>query len=253
MENASNAGITNSSSEFVVVHDDDDAWDPSFLEKCVAHLDSAPPEVGGVVTHATVVIEDIEGDQVIERQRFLFKDMEAVELSKLSVENQFPPISFIFRRSVMDTVGLFDGELPVLGDWDFHLRVAERYRLDVLREPLAFYHHRTAGTENQYGNTVVAQKDVHRIQRAHYVNRHLRASLTKNGDGGDGQLLYLGELHREVSGNFQDVREHMHWIEKLLEDRAEHLRFIETMLANQDRQMGEIERLIKARLGEHGG
>lgn len=233
MENASNAGITNSSSEFVVVHDDDDAWDPRFLERCVSHLDAASPEVGGVVTNATVIVEDIEGDEVIERNRFLFKNMESVDISKLSVENQFPPISFLFRRSAMEAVGLFDGELPVLGDWDFHLRVALSYRLDVIREPLAYYHHRTAGTTNQYGNTVVAERDAHRIQRSHYINRHLRTAVSQEGAVGEGQLLYMGELHREVMQSVQDIREHMHWIEKLLEDRGDHMKYIEELISKK--------------------
>lgn len=233
MENASNAGVTNSASEFLVVHDDDDAWDPTFLERCIAHLDTSSPDVGGVVTHATVVIEDIEGENVIERKRFLFKDMEALELTRLSVENQFPPISFLFRRVVMETVGLFDGELPVLGDWDFHLRAAERFRIDVLREPLAFYHHRSAGTTSQYGNTVVAQKDVHRIQRALYINRHMREGLASGRGGADSQMLYMGELHREVTDELRQMRQHMHWLEKLLNDRGDHMKHIEKLITRK--------------------
>jgi glycosyltransferase involved in cell wall biosynthesis len=228
MENASNAGVSNSASEFLVVHDDDDAWDPKFLERCVNHLDTSSTDVGGVVTHATVVIEDIEGEQIIERQRFLFKNMEALELTQLSVENQFPPISFMFRRVVMETVGLFDGELPVLGDWDFHLRTAQRFRIDVLREPLAFYHHRSANTTSEYGNTVVAQKDVHRIQRALYINRHVREGMGQ--DGGGGQMLYMGEMHREVTNQLKQMQQHMHWLEKMLNDRAEHMKYLESLI-----------------------
>lgn len=231
MENASNAGVTNSASEFLVVHDDDDAWDPKFLERCIGHLDTSSPDVGGVVTHATVVIEDIEGDNVIERQRFLFKNMEALELTRLSVENQFPPISFLFRRVVMETVGLFDGELPVLGDWDFHLRAAQRFRIDVLREPLAFYHHRSAGTTSEYGNTVVAQKDVHRIQRALYINRHMREGMGQGSS--EGQMLYMGEMHREVTDQLHQMRQHMHWLEKMLNDRAEHMKYVESLIAKR--------------------
>ena len=231
MENASNAGVTNSASEFLVVHDDDDAWDPKFLERCVNHLDTSSTDVGGVVTHATVVIEDIEGDEVIERQRFLFKNMEALELTQLSVENQFPPISFMVRRVVMETVGLFDGELPVLGDWDFHLRAAQCFRIDVLREPLAFYHHRSAGTTSEYGNTVVAKKDVHRIQRALYINRHMREGMGQGSS--DGQMLYMGEMHREVTDQLREMRQHMHWLEKILNDHAEHMINIESLITKR--------------------
>jgi glycosyltransferase involved in cell wall biosynthesis len=223
MENASNAGITNSASEFVVIHDDDDSWDPRFLERCVDHLDASSPEVGGVVAHATVVVEEIRGTEVIERDHFPFKAMEAIDLARLSVENQFPPISFLFRRAVIDAVGRFDGRLPVLGDWDFHLRVAKRFEIDVVREPLAFYHHRVQGTGGDYGNTVVAGQDRHRQQRSLFVNRHVRDAVGPQGRGGsgfsDGEMLFLGELQRDLTSRIQEVKDHMGWIETMLKDR----------------------------------
>lgn len=245
MENASNAGVTNSASEFLVIHDDDDAWDPHFLERCVSYLDASPPDVGGVITHATLVVEDIVGEDVVERQRFPFNNIEAVDLVSLSVENQFPPICFLFKRAVTEVVGLFDGELPVLGDWDFHFRVAKIFRIDVLRERLAFYHHRSANTTNQYGNTVVAQKDTHRIQRTLYINQHIRQSLSAPQTSGEGNLLFAGEIHRELVGKVSEIKQHMDWLEKLLNDRAGHMSYVESLIKNHDSKLSYIESLLR--------
>ena len=33
-----------------MIHDDDDTWEPGYLEACVSHMDAADPCVGGVVT-----------------------------------------------------------------------------------------------------------------------------------------------------------------------------------------------------------
>lgn len=233
MENASNAGITNSISEFAVIHDDDDAWHPTFLQTTIAHLDRSPPEVGGVVTHATVVIEEIEGNQVIERNRFPFNNVETIDLAKLSMENQFPPITFLFKRSIMDVIGQFDGRLPVLGDWDFHLRAAKTFRLEVIAEPLAFYHHRVEGTGGHYGNTVVAGKDRHRRQRAEFITANMRDALAaKRGEKAisDGELLYFGEQHRDVVDRMTGLSEHMHWLEKMLNDQAAHMKTLESII-----------------------
>jgi len=251
MENASNAGITNSASEFVVVHDDDDAWDPRFLERCVNHLDSASVEVGGVITHATVVVEEIQNDAVIERDRFLFSDIRVVDLAKLSVENQFPPITFLFRRSVMKAIGQFDGKLPVLGDWDFHFRVAKRFQIDVLCEPLAFYHHRVQGTSGDYGNTVVAAREQHRTQRALFVNAHMREALNGAGTNGatfkDGELLYFGELHRDVTDRLQEMKTHMARLEKLLNDRASQMLHMEDLMS---KRLDRLENAIAERASQ---
>ena len=237
MENASNAGIANSASEFVVIHDDDDSWDPCFLERCVTHLDVVSPEIGGVVTHATVIIEEIlDGGSVIERDRFPYKNIEAVDLPKLIVENQFPPISFLFRRSVINVVGHFDGKLPVLGDWDFHLRVAKRFQIDVVQEPLALYHHRVKNTDGDYGNTVVAGEGRHRVQRSYFINEHMRNAIdgaAREGGFSDGEMLLLGEFQRDLTGKIQDLKDHIGWIEKLLNDRGDHMRYIEDLISSK--------------------
>ncbi|WP_052360353.1 glycosyltransferase family 2 protein [Solidesulfovibrio alcoholivorans] len=229
MENASNAGVTHSASEFLVVHDDDDSWTPRFLERCVNHLDSVSPEVAGVVTQATVIIEEIAGNEVVERDRYPFKQLEALALTNLSSENEFPPICFLFRRSVMELVGMFNGELPVLGDWDFHLRVVQRYQVDVLRESLANYHHRVVGAGGGYDNTVVAMKDTHRIQRTKYINRYLRAAL-RSGDLSEGEFLYHGEIRRNQIERFDDLKNHLFWLEKLLNDQRSHTNYLEELI-----------------------
>lgn len=237
MENASNAGITNSASEFIVIHDDDDSWEPRFLERCVSHLDVVAPEVGGVVAHTTVIVEEIVDDSsVVERDRFPYQNIDAVNLPKLIVENQFPPISFLFRRSVIDVVGHFNGKLPVLGDWDFHLRVAKCFQIDVVPEALAFYHHRVKNTNGDYGNTVVAGEGRHRVQRSHFINEHIRNAndgKSRNAGFSDGDMLLLGEFQRDLTGKIVDLKDHISWIEKLLNDRADHMRYIEDLISSK--------------------
>ena len=39
MEAASNLGVRSSESTYIAIHDDDDLWDPQFLERTVATLD----------------------------------------------------------------------------------------------------------------------------------------------------------------------------------------------------------------------
>jgi glycosyltransferase involved in cell wall biosynthesis len=232
MENASNLALSQSTSEFVVVHDDDDSWAPTFLERCVAHLDAAPVETGGVVTHATVIVEEIVEGTVREVSRHLFRDLESVQIARLARENEFPPISFLFRRSAMEAVGRFDGTLPVLGDWDFHLRVALRFPIEVLREPLAFYHHRREGGD--YGNTVIAGRASHRRMRAAYLDRALREAVAAGHPLG--ALLFAADAARIAEAEADRSREHTHWLQKLLEDRGEHMAYLEKLILNGSRR-----------------
>jgi hypothetical protein len=153
MEAASNCGIRGSTSEFLVIHDDDDTWDPDFLAATTAFLD-AEPCYCGVVTHTNRVDEVIEGGQVrITRTTAWNHQLMSVYLIEMAQVNSFPPISFLFRRSVLADIGLFDESLPVLGDWDFHLRFLTARDIGVVPRPLAFYHHRES-TAGAYGNSL---------------------------------------------------------------------------------------------------
>jgi glycosyltransferase involved in cell wall biosynthesis len=206
MEAASNIGIRACSSEFIVIHDDDDSWERGFLERCVEFMDSTSKprldfEYGGVVTHSLRIIEELEGQKVRQVASEPFNEwMTSVSLYRLAAGNTFPPISFLFRRDVWEEVGCFREALPVLGDWDFHLRVCARYEIGLVPGLLANYHHRTSIQSGDYGNTVVAADAKHRAYENLYRNELLRRDL-ETGQFGLGFLVNMGNsfenLHRQ--------------------------------------------------------
>jgi glycosyltransferase involved in cell wall biosynthesis len=207
MEAASNIGIRACPSEFVVIHDDDDSWEPDFLARCVEFMDSTnKPQLdcqyGGVVTHSLRVIEEMDGQDVRRVEAEPFNAwMPSISLFRLAAGNTFPPISFLFRRDVWEEVGCFREELPVLGDWDFHLRVCARYEIGLIPELLANYHHRATIQSGDYGNTVFVADAKHRAYENLYRNELLRRDL-ETGKTGLGFLVNVGSsfelLHRQL-------------------------------------------------------
>ena len=182
MEAASNVGVRNSQSEFIVIHDDDDTWHPDFLGRCVAYLETPPPvldtPVAGVVTWSNRIIESFDG----ETARTMAVEplntwMKGISLYRLAANNPFPPISFLFSRSALEQLGGFREDLPVLGDWHFHLRFSARYEIGLIPELLANYHYREAATLGVYGNTVTAGEDTHQRYDQLLRNDWLRADL----------------------------------------------------------------------------
>lgn len=155
MEAASNVALRQARGEYVVIHDDDDSWDPEFLSATVACLAAAPASVGGVITRTVRVRERIEGD------RILFVDESPINewlveltLRRVAADNPFQTIAFLYRRAVLDEIGYYREDLPVVGDWDFNLRFCQRYEIAVIPRPLARYHHRVAS--NRFANSVFA-------------------------------------------------------------------------------------------------
>jgi glycosyltransferase involved in cell wall biosynthesis len=224
MQTAANAAIAACDSEFVVVHDDDDGWDPSFLARTVAHLDERGwnGRLAGVVTWSQVIVEEIAEDgEIAVRDRWTFNpDLRALSLVDLAVENRFPPISFLFRRAALEAVGPFRERYSVLGDWDFHLRVLARFEVDVIPEPLANYHHRAQGTTGDYGNSVHAQTWLHEAKRVELLNDAVREALAE-GRVSPGELLLHGELEkrlvREQRREFQRLHDYLWTVEQRVE------------------------------------
>lgn len=207
MEAASNVGIRATLSDYVVIHDDDDSWEPPFLERCVGYLDNPPRVLGtpvkGVVTYSTRVLEEFDGQNVRRVSAEPFNTwMKGVSLYRLAASNVFPPISFVFSRAAMNEVGMFREELPVLGDWDFHLRFASRYEIGLIGETLANYHHRVALAGGDYGNSVIASDDKHRRYEQLLRNELLRQDLAA-GSLGLGLLVNVANsfelVHHQLS------------------------------------------------------
>lgn len=184
MEAASNIGIRQVSSEFVAIHDDDDSWDPAFLEKTVNFLRNQHRHLySGVVTYSNYVSEVIRGEEIVRLDEKPYQHrLTGVDLEAVIERNLFPPISFLFERNVWNSVGGFDETLPVLGDWLFNLEFLLFGDIGVLPEALAFYHHRDSQetVPAQYRNTVVSQADLHRQYTPLVRNRFMRSNLNQS-------------------------------------------------------------------------
>jgi glycosyltransferase involved in cell wall biosynthesis len=199
MEAASNAGMRASSSEYAVIHDDDDSWKPTFLEECVAYLASPkkPWSIAGVVTHSDRIFEELDGETIRTMKIEPYNAwLESITLLRLAADNPFPPISFVFSRAAYESIGPFREDFPVLGDWDFHLRFIARYDIGLIPKALANYHHRPSQS-GDYGNTLFDGRRVHKEYDAILRNELLRRDLA-SGRVGLGLLVALAGAIEQV-------------------------------------------------------
>lgn len=179
MEAASNIGLKHAQGKYIVIHDDDDSWECNFLEKTVGFLEEKEQYMG-VVTRTWMVEEHIKDDRVIMGKKILFNPhLSSITLFQMAqLNNVPPPISFLYKREVLNKVGLYREELPVLGDWDFNLRFLRHYDIGVITDPLANYHVRKQKLQKeQYGNTVTSGINKHIEYSALLRNEYLRKDL----------------------------------------------------------------------------
>ena len=181
MAQATNAALSRVTEDLVVIHDDDDSWHPDFLSITSAFLaQSENHHLVGVITGCTLVYEKIERGRTYELSRALWPHgRNVVDFRSMLVDNMSPPICLVFRRSVVDSIGGFNGFLPVLGDWEFNVRLLLLGDIGFVDRPLANYHHRVAGHNSIYSNTVVDGNSSHKRQNILLRNSMLRSALAE--------------------------------------------------------------------------
>lgn len=193
MEAASNLAIKNADSDYIVIHDDDDSWEPEFLAKTTAFLDGKQGKLyGGVITKSTYVSEEVTPKGIVIHARTPYNGwVENVHLMEMAIANFYPPIAFLFRREVYDKLGGYNEHYPVLGDWDFNLRFIVDADIAVIPEALANYHHRDRGDVTTFGNSVIAGRAKH-LEFASIVRNNLVRSLVQRGHAAAATLAGVG-------------------------------------------------------------
>ena len=184
-----NESIDRVDSEYFVIHDDDDSWHPDFLSTTVKYLD-AHEQLGAVVVRTDKIIEEQRLDSIKELRRTSWMpDIKVINLYRQCIDNQFTPISTLFRREAYEAVGKFDATLPVVGDWEFGVRLLKQYDADFINPgyALAYYHHRKY-KQNSTGNSSFAGNDKHRYYTNLVMNRNLRQEL-ESGQFGVGYIM----------------------------------------------------------------
>jgi len=130
---ARNAGIRESTGEFLLFLDDDDQLLPGVLDDQVRLLES-DPELGFV--YGPVLLGDSQN--CLPTGEMKPAQCTSGDLFWLLLEGNFITIpSALMRRKLVEEVGLFDPEVVGAEDWMLLIRLAERHAVGVVEKPVA--------------------------------------------------------------------------------------------------------------------
>lgn len=133
-----NSGIKLSRGEYIAFLDDDDIWLPGKLESQIVFLDSHP---ACALAHTFTELMDERGQPLRKKtKKHLSSYRKAMRIgytyegmSRLCV---MYTSSVVIRRHCLDKAGLFDPFMEAFEDWDIYLRLALKYEIGVIPEPL---------------------------------------------------------------------------------------------------------------------
>ena len=128
---ARNTGMEEACGEFIAFLDSDDKWLPHKLSNQVSQLDAAGPDWVAGYTGALVNMKGGVNEHSETRPEYKGDVLPDFLLGRFTI---WTP-TFIFRRDLLDEVGLFDTNLIRGEDVDFYLRVLQQGKLACLTEP----------------------------------------------------------------------------------------------------------------------
>jgi glycosyltransferase involved in cell wall biosynthesis len=182
---ARNAGIRESRGELVALLDGDDLWHPEKLAKQVALFTN--PAVG--LVHCAVEYIDEQGRSLgtnfTGRRGRVLRYIALLDGTVVLAGGS----TAVVRRECFETAGYFDPRMSTAADWDMWRRIACRYEIDVVREPLmryrlrprsmhrdldVFEHDMLHGFSSMFADPAAAE--VHHLKRRAYASMYLMLS-----------------------------------------------------------------------------
>lgn len=195
-----NAGIKASKGEFITLLDDDDTWEPQFLERMIHALDHKPhTNARGAACRTRCIEESSVEDGLGELRTYdLNPDLCNVTLGAMAVVNRFCTHAFVYERAALDLVGLYPEDYPVLEDWHFNLRFLLHHDIMVVPETLTNYHFRPPEQNGAQANSQLAERNDHKFHEARLINEAMREDM-RAGRPGLGMVLSHAAIAREIN------------------------------------------------------
>lgn len=127
---ARNRGIVSSNGRFIALLDSDDLWLPEKLNRQISFFRNHPDAI--ICQTQEVWIRNGKRVNAGKRHKKLSGMIFEPSLSLCLVS----PSAVMFKRELIDMVGLFDESLPACEDYDLWLRVSLKYPVDLIDEAL---------------------------------------------------------------------------------------------------------------------
>ena len=157
---ARNAGLRLTRGIYLALLDSDDVFLPDRLERGVEFLNRTPDVA---LVHGETQVVDSYGKPVPEateynRGLYAKERREGSSYFRILDGNAMFPSTILFRRECLDRVGFFDPAFPPREDYDWYLRFALDYKVQLLESPpVCQYRLHNQNQSNRYDAEAIAR------------------------------------------------------------------------------------------------
>ena len=172
---ARNRGIEISKGDWIALLDSDDEWKPNKLEKQINAL-SEDPDCFFCHTNETWIRNGVRVNQGKRHKKYggyIFD--KCLDICRIS------PSSALFKKSILEHVGLFDNELHVCEDYDLWLRITREHTILFIDEPLIIKYggHSDQLSKNIDGIEIYRIQSLEKLLRNEKIKRDDRLLATE--------------------------------------------------------------------------
>lgn len=161
LASARNAGIAESSSEFIAFLDDDDLRLPGSLDKQLSAI-VTDDRIG--FCYGQALIGDAQ--RQLPTGEIYPLDCPHGDIFWDLLENNFIPMpAVVARKSSLLSEGGFNVNLPLVEDWDMWLRLSERFLVAAVAEPMAIYRKAAGSSGQMCSDSAALCKQAVRVQQ----------------------------------------------------------------------------------------
>lgn len=139
LSSARNTGIKMASGRLISFIDADDLWMKDKLGKQVALIENNKIEEDIGIVYCDNIFINESGEQIHDPDLFRLRpEIQGFVYEKLILANLVcgSGSAVLLPKKIFDSVGNFDALLPTCEDWDMWLRIAKKYQLKYVYEPL---------------------------------------------------------------------------------------------------------------------
>lgn len=173
---ARNTGLAAAKGEYIAYLDDDDEWLPEKLALQVQKAREAGPDVALIYCGSFVQVDGTDNIILKKRQYHRGNIFDSLILENYIGSTSFP----LMRTECLREIDGFDVLMQSAQDADVWLRLAARYRIDYVKDPLVYYHkHAGERITTNVGKKIAGMERLNE-KNQDYLSEHPHAFCIRN-------------------------------------------------------------------------